>query len=305
MQVKVCPKCNTENKPDRASCSNCYSSLAQVNLSLSKKLRTPVVVKSRTAATRTNQPTAPPAANSPYSAPSPGVGRRYQAPQPVAPVPKSSSNWFLVTFLIVVLLAGCALVTYVLMGRTADTPQSAIINLSEAWVSGDYDRAKVYMTRASVDHLQKALGSEEKVAEFIKKQSNPLAIPDISIGDDTSMFKEPVFETEDRAYVEIKLPDDATARTLRELFGAEIKLGMVCLREEGKWKVDLPQTEQRLMAQMDETMKKLFGENAPGNSSFVGGTPPQPTVPSPPMPPAPAPTPPAPALPAPVIPSPG
>lgn len=274
MQVKVCAKCGTENKIERASCANCYGSLSDVASTLRSKPQEPVVAKPKPA--QPEKPASPGPGPHPLQ---PGVERRYVPPaQPHASAKSGSGTFVIVAFVVLLIAGGGGFAAWHFVINKPQTPEQLVKSFL-SYKGGDYDRMKDYMTQGSIDFLANTYGGEDELRKKMKESSGPLGVSNLSLQKKPEI-RPAVFEGDSKAFVEVALPDNSGTQQLNKL-GIDLKFGFVCAKEQGKWKIDLPDTSNRIEAQMRSAVRRMFGgSESPAMPSGAA----QPGVPSPPAP---------------------
>ncbi len=251
MQVKVCPKCKAENKPENVTCSGCYASLDGVQATESQgpaatpaQPPTPSGPPPPAQAPPQQRPPAaqgpPPEQASPYGPPPAGAyGPRVRpAPEPV----KQGSSVGVIILLLLVLGGGAFAGWWFFL--KPPTPEQVVQNMLDAAKAGDFEGIKACFTQASVRELQRTPDGEKKAAEAIKRAFGQ---------DDTDSgvkIGKAVYEGDNRAFVSIEPPEGKEPAG----FNIRMKFELVLLREDGRWKIDEQETEQRMM----EQMQKMF-----------------------------------------------
>ena len=290
MNVKTCPKCGAENKLDKASCYSCYATLDGVLPSASKKADDPVSPRSQPGPASLNTPPPthtvseprprmladgpmseePPARTlndgpapaqsaapaNPYGPP-PGA----QRPRPNIATPgreksqpvKQGPNWGAIVFAIVI-IAGAAFAGWWFFMKPAP-PDQVVRSFFAAAKAGDYEKFKSYMTESSVTALKASGGSEEQIAEQLKQSVARSGGAEL----DKIVYSTPTYEGQDKAIVGIEPKDKPQLPPGAPAGLANMKFEFVLLREGGKWKIDFPQTQARLMAQMQKLIGSMPG----------------------------------------------
>lgn len=262
MQVKICPKCNAENRPDRASCSNCYVSLEEVAITTVEK-KEPVTCQAETQGqTLAGQPLNAPSNEQPKPAESP-YGPPPGPPRPGAvsgppfrenrqPI-QQGTNWGAI-ILVVLLLAGGAFAGWWFFMKPLP-PEQVVQNFFQAAGDGNYDKFKGYLTDASIEMIKTEGGGEEKVAEQLKQAVSRGQ----QLGTDDITFGKPTFEGENKALVSMEPKEKPQLPPGMPAQFANFKFEMVLLREGGKWKIDLKETQTHMMEQVKEMFKSMGG----------------------------------------------
>ena len=272
MQVKVCPKCNAENRSDRASCSNCYASLDEVSITASTKEEPVACQVQPTQAAASNETQAEPqgqtlgertlnspveqpkTADSPYgpppAPPRPGAvsGPAFrESRQPMKQGPNVGA-----IILIIILLAGGAFAGWWFFLR-ALPPDQVVQSFFQAAGDGDYEKFKSYLTAASIEKIKTQSGGEKKAAESLKFAFSKGQAFDIN----KMIFGKPTFEGEEKAFVAIDLKEKPQMPPGVPPQLANLKTELVLLRESGKWKIDLQATETHMMEKVKELFKGM------------------------------------------------
>jgi len=245
MLIKVCPKCGSENKLGKASCSGCYASLEGVPETEGKERPAAAPPPPAPSPPSTPEPlgkSEPGAMPSSNFMPPPGAPSSYgptfnERRQPV----KQGPNWGAI-ILVILLLAGAAFGGWWFFLRTP-SPESVVRKFMDANTAGDYDAFRSCLRQDEVA----AMGGEQALRGMMKKAAERAA------GKDTSYeVVKTTYENSDAlAVVEIKPKD--TSSMPPEMTTME----MLLVQEDGKWKVDLKATGMRMM-------KKLFPNGIPG-----------------------------------------
>jgi hypothetical protein len=249
MQVKVCPKCGAENKPDKASCSGCYSSLEGVVETEAKARPAPEPNRPQAQAPPAAQPlsgspltgpatpagptpadnyTPPPGAPSPYGAPMTFPEKRS------APVSRGT-NWIAIV-LVVVLLGGAAYGGWWYYTNKIMGPDKIVQRFLDAAKAGDYEKMKACLTQSFINKIQAVPGGEEKVKADLPSQISKMDgnITGVTYDEKNSSL----------AYVAVEVSSK------QQLPPGMTSLDMVCSKENGRWKVDLEATGARLVSKM-------------------------------------------------------
>lgn len=244
MDVRICPQCGAENKRSYSSCSKCRTSLASVPATTGRETAVATAVSETQP-----QPQAPPPGGPPVT----GLGSSYFSERP-QPVKKGSGGW--VGMLIFALVLGAVGVGAWMYINRPLPPEQVMQRIFDASKAGDYEKLKPHITRASIDLLVAQHGGEENLARQMKSEANGSGVADL-LKADTSI-KGVRMEGEDKAIAQVELPDDSVQQ-FKALTGAELKVEFVLLREERHWKMDLPQTEDRMIDQLNTVMRAKFG----------------------------------------------
>lgn len=253
MQVKVCPKCGAENKPDKASCSGCYASLEDV-------AETEATPRPAAAPSQPQEPR-PPAAASPLSGPATVEGQTptgYFAPLPDAPRPDGpvlrerrpapagrGPNWGAIV-LVIVLLAGAAYGGWWGYNKyVKPSPEAVVQKMIDATTEGDYDKLKSCLSQSSLSTLNMMVGSDEQAAREAMKKSAGSKVAARIVGTTTyeDGGKIAVVSAESTSPLPPNVP--ASFKTTET----------VLLREDGQWKIDLAATSARMM----QKVRKMLG----------------------------------------------
>ena len=246
MKVKVCPKCGAENKPDKASCSGCYSSLEDV-------AETEAKPRPAAAPSQPQEPR-PPAAASPLSGPATVEGQTpagYFAPPPGAPSPYGPTfperrpapisrgpNWGAIV-VVIVLLAGAGYGGWWGYNKYFKGPDKVVGQFLDAMKAGDYDKFKSCLNQHSINllqnQIQKMPGGEALIREELKKEANQQMGGKIT----GVTYDE---KNADLAYVALEPTNKA------QLPPSMTSFDIVCSKEDGQWKVDLEATSLRMIS---------------------------------------------------------
>lgn len=238
MDVKVCPKCNAENKVTSASCSNCYSSLEGVGVTQSQKADEPVVVKPQEEQPAAQRPAAVPltgpagqAPPGPYGPPpSPGPDPRTWRERP-APAKKSSSAAAIVLILILVLGGAAFALWHFVFSKSG--PEQAVRGFFDAVKAKDAEKAKSYLSESTVSMME-AFGGQDAMAKAFSQ-------PGAQEQGEVNIIKTS-YEGEN-AIVEA----EAAGVMAKGLSAGMQSAELVLVKEEGAWKIDLMQTVTRMM----------------------------------------------------------
>ena len=132
----------------------------------------------------------------------------------------------------------------------APAPEQVVQGFFDSAESGDFDAMKACLTEASIREIGKLPGGEEQAAEDMKRA--------LAQGDDADWdikVSEAVYEGDDKAIVGIEpTKDSQQAAALREM---GMKIEFVLLREDSRWKIDMDETEKRMMRQMQKVFENM------------------------------------------------
>lgn len=246
MQIKKCPKCSAENRPHRASCSNCYNSLEEVAITTIEEREQ---VLDQTQPSQPTKPSTPPneqprPKENPYGPP-PG------APRPgFRPPMRQGPNWgaiiLVISLLMILLLVGVAFVGWQFFMKPLP-PDRVVQEFLQAAKDSDYDKFKSHLTAESIDLAIKD-GGIGITADALKKQASMNGTFEPS----TIIYGKPIFEGDNKAIVTVEPKDKPPLLPGMPPQLANMKGEFVLLRENGQWKVDLKLTIQRTL---DNIMK--------------------------------------------------
>ena len=244
MDVKLCPKCNAKNWPDKEVCALCNTSLEGVPLTGSPTAGEPA-----------------PAATQPAQQPTIAMQAPVRRMSP--PVEFKTNTWPIVLSVAGVLILA-AIAAYIGMPKKpalpADPPQPTVSAFLEAKKSHDLEKVKPYLTAGSLDFLDKAFSTRQaRSAGFDKATVADMFLFDVA----------PTIKDLTQASVSLKNVSteqdkkDATAvvkvtvtRQIPILGVMSDVYEFVLAPEDGKWKIDLVATRQR---QSKSTMDNLLG----------------------------------------------
>lgn len=248
MQVKVCPKCGAENRPDKAACSGCYSSLEGVPETEGKPKPAstgPAAERPTTEGPPAAQPLGgigSPAPNPNYAPP--GGPSTYRPPtfnersQPI----KQGPNWGAIV-LVVLLIAGAAFAGWWFFLKPAG-PEKVVQQMIDASKAGDYEKMKACFSQSTINMIQMTPGGEEAAKQSLQGKSSRQydgKITGVTYDDKNSSLAYVALEPANKA----QLPPGMTS------------VEVVCSKENGQWKVDLMGTTMRMM-------RKMFPNGVPG-----------------------------------------
>ena len=137
MQVKICPNCSAENKPESEKCAKCDWSLAEVQAS---------------------------------------EGRAAQAPSPgpampsSAPVRQGSSAGMIIIILIII--AGAAFAGWWFLMRGGGGPEATIDRFVAAVKAGNFEGMKSTLSKSSTSMFAMIPGGEKAAMEGMKRDSS-------------------------------------------------------------------------------------------------------------------------------------
>ncbi|HOM71187.1 MAG TPA: hypothetical protein PLP86_02985 [Armatimonadota bacterium] len=231
---------------------------------------------------------------SPYGPPRSSYGPPPPAPPgyrggPRKPETKSSSNIgsIIATILLLFALVGGGGFAYYQFIYLANTPLGVARGYMNAMMNGDAEKAKKYMTKASLDM------PEISDDQFIN-QINQLKEKTDEAG----------FAEGKDYYLELESSDESTARVVFNLNADKLNEGMNSLppsktrellrkyllegfplmlaKEDGKWKMDIIEAKRISQERQQQKLKELFGGTIP--QGIGGGSGSTPSMPSRPMP---------------------
>jgi len=277
MLVRVCPKCGYENMAASTSCSKCYTAIEGVEATAGTR-KEPVLPPSapRPKAPRTAQPTVSmPAGSQPtVSIPAghaptqqvparPYVGYRY----PQADAEKKGSNAWAIAIVLFVLLAAGGIGAYFALQPKPLTPEQQVRHAMEALDSNNWDEVKSHMTKATLDWMIRIFGSEERLRSLNKANTPEKALTRLFGGGSSSadQIKSIRFEGKDKSIVELKMPEGFKAQ-MRAFGIKDMKIETVFLREGEDFKLDLPQTEQQMLSQVQGMIARQTGRRPPAGA---------------------------------------
>ncbi len=272
MEVKLCEKCGAENKIDNEVCSSCYASL--VGAKVVQSTKEPVVVSQvQPRAPRPSQPQAP-AATTPQNqvyGPPPGASAVGPPPQGMfterrPPVKQRSGGGALAFIIILILVAGGAAAGWWFYLRPP-SPEQVMRTFITASVDMDAEKAKSCLTKDSLN--------VPGVAESFTQIGNAGDKPDPK----SVQFeiKETTYEGAEKSTavvnVNFKLPEKVSTKV------DSLDIPFVLLQEEGRWKIDARQSQQRMIQSLMQQMRQrgFGGPPGPGGPGMMG-------PPSPPRP---------------------
>jgi len=253
MQVRLCPKCGSENKPEKASCSGCYASLESV---APTEAREKPAVQAKPAAQQLQaaQPLSSPGPGAagggpptPNYGPPPGAPSYSYGPAPnerrSAPV-KKGPNWGAIV-LVVLLLGGAAFAGWWFFLKPG-SPEAMVQKFVNASTARDYDALKSCLSQEDVVAIGALPGGEQALRNSWDQAAKQSASQDASY----DVVKTTYENSGSTAVVEIKPKDQSKMPpgTTKEI---------VLVQENGKWKVDMKATAMRMM-------KKMFPKGIPG-----------------------------------------
>jgi len=242
MKVKVCPKCGSENKETNESCSSCYASLAGVESTESAKapmVLPPAPAKAAEppkAETPAPPPQAPP---SPYGPP-PGPIARPGGYTPgyrerAAPV-KQGSSVGLIVFILILLAGGAGAGWWFLL--KPQSPGEVVQGFAAAAQSNDPEKIKSYLSQSTMNMPGFAEGFA-RGQELAAKNPKPKDDVDVRVNVLSTVYEG---AEKDTAIVTFEPEDKSKAPTG---MGMGAKQELVLVKEDGKWKIDLPASIQR------------------------------------------------------------
>jgi hypothetical protein len=245
MKVKVCPKCGAENKPDRASCSGCYSSLEDV-------AETEAKPRPAAAPSQPQEPR-PPAGASPLSGPATAEQQTpagYFAPLPDPPRPyvpefnqrrlssvSRGPNWGAIA-LVIVLLAGVAYGGWWAYNKYLKPgPDKVVQQFLDAAKAGDYDKLEACLTQSMVNIIQAVPGggaaAKQSLLDQIRQQMEG-KVTGVTYDEKNNSLAYVALEPTSKSH----LPPGVTS------------IDVVCSKENNQWKVDLIATTMRMTSKM-------------------------------------------------------
>lgn len=174
MQVKVCPKCNAENKAANAACSNCYASLdgaavtegsgpAPVRAQAPRPAKTPAA-----AAAPVQQVGATQQTQMGTMAPPPSMPPQSTQYGMLPPVKKRSMAGIIVLVVFIVLIATGGFGFLVLKSGLfrseplpTESPATAVVKFLEAKKTGVLSNVEPYLSKQSVYRIHNTFGSRQ------------------------------------------------------------------------------------------------------------------------------------------------
>ena len=238
MQVKLCPKCGSENKEDKASCSGCYASLEGIAPTEAKDRPAPVQAPPAAQQPPAAQPLSssgpgaasdgPPAPNygPPPSTYGPSFNERRSAPV------KRGPNWGAIV-LGVLLLGGAAFAGWWFFLKPAG-PEAAVQRMMDAINEGDWDKMKSCYTQSSVSMLE--MIGDEKMREVFAKSKGK---------DPGAKIIKTTYENDGKTAV-VEVESANGQGTMLAMKSQEL----VLLQESGRWKIDIRSTGMRMQKKM-------------------------------------------------------
>lgn len=268
MDVKLCPKCNAKNWPDKQVCALCNTSLEGVPLTGSPTAgepapsAAPAAMQAPVAQTQ-QMPAGPPAQSHDHTGLPPNV-HPYAPVRPMSPPVELKTNPWPIVLGVAGVLILAAIAAYIGMPKKpalpADPPQPTVSAFLEAKKSHDLEKVKPCLTAGSLDFLDTAFSTRQaRSAGFDKAAVADMFVFDVppSIKDLTqaSVSLKNITTEQDK--------NDATAvvevtvtRQIPILGAMSDVCEFVLAPEAGKWKIDLVATRQR---QSKSTMDNLLG----------------------------------------------
>ena len=250
MQVKVCPKCGSENKADKASCSGCYASLESVAPTEAKERPAPVQTQPAAQRPPAAQPLsssgpagagAPAPNHRPPSTYGPSFNERRSAPV------KNGLNWGAIVF-VVLLLGGAAFAGWWFFLKPA-SPEAVVQKFIDANKVGDYDALKSCLCQTNIAAIGRLPGGEEATRQKMKQGGGGGQQIDADIVNSTYENSGAIAVVEVRPKDQKQLPPGVTTTEV------------VLVQEDGKWKIDMGATVMR-------AMKQLHPNGVPGQPRF-------------------------------------
>lgn len=218
MQIKVCPKCGSENRADRNACSSCYAPLESVQLTEGKEQ--PQVMR---VATPNSAPVRTPAV-------APGAARS-------ATKSKLASGVALAV-LALVILAGAAYAGWWLFLRPR-TPEEVARKYQAANRVGDFDAIRECLSRERAICYTAKDEAELRIMRMNCKRAAASGCRELG---DFEVLNKCHYEN-GFAVVEITPTDPQHSAPCMQGFA---KADLVLVNEDGKWKVDIKRTEVRM-----------------------------------------------------------
>ena len=270
MQVKVCPKCSSENKESNNCCSSCYTSLDGVPVTEGKGNSAPAVsVPSSTVKPKQTVAAPRPAPSPVNNAPPPSpdgpklavgaYGRPAFNPRPLEPSGYGQRKrigagaWLMILIGITVLAYAGISVWQNKLHPKQLTPEQVVYRIYD--VSSDYEKLRPYLTKASITAIIQEHGSESAFSQKLKDQAAFSTLAKMC-GSGIHLKKVTMIDS-GKAIAEQKLSQQ-TVDQMKALYGQEIKFELVLLKEDGVWKLDLPQTQERRRQQIEIIMRKRY-----------------------------------------------
>jgi len=250
MHVRICPKCQCRNDAMQAVCVACGTPLHGVPLTFVNS--GPQVQPA--AAEQTQQMGAP---AHPYPAPNQTVSMP-PPPQMARQAIKKGPSLSLAIALGVAVVAIMGIAVVMAVNKPL-TPEQQVMESLTALGSGDYETVKAYLTRPTLDKLIETYGSEEELKSKIAGQApfgtfsqftrrRPSDVESIR-------FRDPA---KSQAVAVIAVPAD-TRRQLKSLGMQNIEIGLYFVREDERYKLDLPTSEREITKQVTAGLAKRFG----------------------------------------------
>lgn len=259
-QVKICPKCGTQNKSENAACAVCFTSLATVPTTISEQLETPTV--------EAGAPPSSPAPSRPASnaacevlhsgIPGGPIGAPFgsYAPPPRQKSPAGAAIGWIIAILVI---GGIAFAGWWFLARPA-SPDQVVKQLIDASKTKNVDKMMAILCKSDID----SMGGEDAARKRMEQSKN---VPGANSGEDVTIGAV-TYEGENTALVEIT-PTGNDAQGIKSLMGSDYKPKIVTVREDGKWKISLQETTKRMMAEVMKAAIKKGG----GGFSPPGGMP--------------------------------
>lgn len=271
MDVKLCPKCNAKNWPDKEVCALCNTSLEGVPLtgsptagkSAAEPAQQPTIAMQAPVAQTQQIPAGPPAQSYDHTGLPPNVHPYAPVRQMSPPVEFKTNPWPIVLSVAGVLILA-AIAAYIGMPKKpalpADPPEPTVSAFLEAKKSHDLKKVKPYLIAGSLDFLDKAFSTRQaRSAGFDKAAVADMFLFDVAptIKDLTqaSVSLKNVSTEQDKkdatAVVEVTVTREiAILGVMSDVYE------FVLAPEAGKWKIDVVATRQR---ESKSTMDNLLG----------------------------------------------
>ncbi|MGB9620796.1 MAG: zinc ribbon domain-containing protein, partial [Armatimonadota bacterium] len=252
-----CPKCGSENKESNESCSSCYASI--VDVELTDSTREPMVIPpapAKPAQPRAAQPSAQQPQGPMHSGPAGPTGPVGHSPtyrERPAPV-RHGSKAVLLVFVLVLVAAGAGAGWWFLLRQPS--PGEVVQRFLSACEDENAEKAKSFLSKSTLsipgmaEAFSKAFSFARKTAKAGDKQRD-LTIRIVGTSYEGSAKNTAIVTWE---------PQDKTDIPS----GIDARLDWVLVKEEGAWKIDLVESSNRTLRKLlREALKK--GLKIPGN----------------------------------------
>lgn len=231
-QVKICPKCKAQNEITNGPCKQCGESLAGVY----------------------------PTFNRPQNSESAPIGGMPGGPiGAYSPSPRPASNNGSAVFgwIVALLIIGGAAFGGWWFFMKPLAPDQVVTKFLEAAIQQDFDKIRPYITNSDID----SMGGEEAAKTSFANGAKDVA----TSKDKLPKIGEVTYENENTAVVAI-IDDTGSDPTSQELIKLGFKPSIVTVREDGKWKVSMQQTQQKFA----QEMMRIFTEQSQKNGANFG-----------------------------------